>query len=382
MILPMSDGMKKGLLFLKKHFLWFAAGAAVAIAVTVSAVTIPILGRHASMSRSHAFSSAHSVSVRSLQSSESTPVSSSSVVSSTSSVIAVSSVDFTQRSATLKPSETLQLTAKITPTTAADQALTWTTTDRAVATVNQSGLVTAVGEGTAKIRATCSDGQRDTCTVEVASSSAAAPAVSASSSNPSFYGSEFADSSQVVSVVASSMHTQTAAVSWYQKSGGSWSLVSSSVSALIGQNGMVDASQRVQDTNTTPAGVFAIPFAFGSAPNPGTKLDYRVSDSNSYWNENSGSAAYNRWVEGNPGGEYEQLQTQPLYKYAIVLDYNWSQTPGKGAGIFIHIKPSHYTGGCVGIGEESLVSLLQWLDPSQNPRVVICSQSGFSNYYH
>jgi L,D-peptidoglycan transpeptidase YkuD (ErfK/YbiS/YcfS/YnhG family) len=59
-------------------------------------------------------------------------------------------------------------------------------------------------------------------------------------------------------------------------------------------------------------------FAFGWAANPGTKLPYRLADNNSYWDENSGSPTYNRWVESNPGGDNEQLKNQPLYKYAMV----------------------------------------------------------------
>jgi L,D-peptidoglycan transpeptidase YkuD (ErfK/YbiS/YcfS/YnhG family) len=40
-----------------------------------------------------------------------------------------------------------------------------------------------------------------------------------------------------------------------------------------------------------------------------------LADNNSYWDENSGSPTYNRWVESNPGGDNEQLKNQPLYKY-------------------------------------------------------------------
>lgn len=198
---------------------------------------------------------------------------------------------------------------------------------------------------------------------------------------PTFHGAAFENSSQVVVVTSPSMNSTDATLTAYQKSGNSWNAVLSA-SALIGQNGMQYDNARVQNTNTTPSGVYGIPFAFGWASNPGTRLAYRVADSNSYWDENSGSPTYNRWVEGNPGGENEQLAAQPLYKYALALDFNWNQTPGKGAGIFIHIKPHYYTGGCVGIAESELVQLMQWLDPSANPKVLICPQSDFGQYYY
>lgn len=195
-----------------------------------------------------------------------------------------------------------------------------------------------------------------------------------------FHGDAFSGSSQVIVVTNNPMGNVNATVSAYQKTGDTWNKVFTNISALIGQNGMQYDALRRQDSNTTPSGVYGIPFAFGWAQNPGTRLPYRVADSNSYWDENSGSPTYNRWVEGDPGGEREQLAAQPLYQYAIALDFNWSQTPGKGAGIFIHIKPKSYTGGCIGIDANALVQLMRWIDPAQNPKVLICPQSDFSKY--
>ena len=55
--------------------------------------------------------------------------------------------------------KTLQLNIKsITPSTATDQTVTWTSSNEAVATVDQNGLVTSVGEGSATIKATANDG--------------------------------------------------------------------------------------------------------------------------------------------------------------------------------------------------------------------------------
>lgn len=216
-----------------------------------------------------------------------------------------------------------------------------------------------------------------------AAANSSAPASSLPPSQPQgFYGALFEGSGQVITVTAAGMSTRYATVNVYEKSGQAWSKVLSGVSAIIGKNGMVADSVRVQDTDTTPAGVYNIRFAFGWADNPGTKLEYRVADDNAYWDENSGTANYNRWVEGNPGGDYEQLKTQPLYKYAMVLDFNWNQTPRKGAGIFIHIKPQHYTGGCIGIDEGSLLKIMAWVDSLKNPKVLICPQSDFAKYYY
>lgn len=65
--------------------------------------------------------------------------------------------------------ETLQLTATVMPEDATNKSVTWETSDEAVATVDQNGLVTAVGAGVATITASTMDGSNLTasCTVSV-----------------------------------------------------------------------------------------------------------------------------------------------------------------------------------------------------------------------
>ena len=66
----------------------------------------------------------------------------------------------------LFPSDTTTLTATVEPDTATDKTVTWESSDPNVATVDQSGKVTAVAPGTATITATAG-GQKATCTVTV-----------------------------------------------------------------------------------------------------------------------------------------------------------------------------------------------------------------------
>lgn len=199
---------------------------------------------------------------------------------------------------------------------------------------------------------------------------------------PGFKGQAFSDCSQVITVTNSSKGSKYATVNCYEKSNNEWKLVYSDMSSIIGENGMQYDAYRKQDTNTTPAGIYNIVYTFGWGGNPGTKYSFRTPTDNSYWNLNNGSATYNRWVEGNPGGDNEKLKTERLYKYAIVLDYNWSQTPKKGGAIFMHLNPNYYTGGCVGLDESNLVSVMRWVDPSKNPKVLICPRGDFSQYYY
>ena len=79
-----------------------------------------------------------------------------------------SGVTVTPETAALNVGETKQLSAVVAPSTASNKNVTWSTSSGNVATVNSSGLVTAVGNGTATITArTASGGYTDTCTVTV-----------------------------------------------------------------------------------------------------------------------------------------------------------------------------------------------------------------------
>ena len=82
--------------------------------------------------------------------------------------IAVASVSLDRDSLHLYSNRggTAQLTAKVEPDSATDKTVTWSTSDDSVATVSDTGLVTAVANGTATITAKAGD-KSDTCTVYV-----------------------------------------------------------------------------------------------------------------------------------------------------------------------------------------------------------------------
>lgn len=74
--------------------------------------------------------------------------------------VAVTGVSVSPTSASIGAGLTRQLTATIAPANATNQNVSWTSSNNAVATVNASGLVTAVTTGTATITVTTQDGNR------------------------------------------------------------------------------------------------------------------------------------------------------------------------------------------------------------------------------
>lgn len=80
----------------------------------------------------------------------------------------VEGVAVSPKTVTLEVDETKQLTETISPSDASDKSVTYSSNDDEIATVDSSGLVTAVSEGEATITVTTTDGNHtDTSTINV-----------------------------------------------------------------------------------------------------------------------------------------------------------------------------------------------------------------------
>lgn len=96
-------------------------------------------------------------------------------------IVHVTGVSLNVTNSTIAIGEQLQLAATVSPETATDKTVTWTSGNHNVATVDGNGLVTGVAEGTVVITATSNDGDKKaTCqlTVGKKGASISAPEVS------------------------------------------------------------------------------------------------------------------------------------------------------------------------------------------------------------
>ena len=87
----------------------------------------------------------------------------------TDSSIKVLDIAFDKSTLTLAPSTSYSLITIVVPETADDKTLTWSSDNATIATVDQSGVVTAVSDGTATITAVAVGGASKSCTVKVIS---------------------------------------------------------------------------------------------------------------------------------------------------------------------------------------------------------------------
>ena len=115
-------------------------------------------------------------------------------------------------------------------------------------------------------------------------------------------------------------------------------------------------------------GVYSLPFAFGTAPNPGGGLKYVQVDSNHWWSGDDNSPTFNTMQVCQKAqcpfdtGASENLEI-PQYKHAVVMGVNPDRQPGKGAAFFFHTTDGGPTEGCVAIDDATLVQIIQWLQP-------------------
>lgn len=193
------------------------------------------------------------------------------------------------------------------------------------------------------------------------------------------------NSSQIITIISKG-GSYGELVFWEKDSSGNW-LEIDRVQARLGQNGMKNASEVYEMDKCTPTGIYTLTEAFGIKSNPGSGVTYRQLDGSEYWVDDENSQYYNTMQFGDPNGRWnsaEKLIDFPgYYNYSLVIDYNrWPVIPGKSSAIFIHCDMGIYTYGCVAIPEQNLVNILNRINPSKNPVVIMdfTYEAIYSNY--
>jgi len=148
--------------------------------------------------------------------------------------------------------------------------------------------------------------------------------------------------------------------------------------ARLGYGGTVDGAKRKQGTGTTPLGTYTMTEAFGNGRAPDLWLPYHRVKKGDYWVGDNASKYYNSLRNRSQGGFRHRLRASSIngseylpdytrqYRYAVVINFN--RTPDKrvryrGTGIFLHVKGSGATGGCVAVTARQLRTVLAYLKP-------------------
>lgn len=151
------------------------------------------------------------------------------------------------------------------------------------------------------------------------------------------------------------------------------------MAGYVGSNGIAHARKR--NTRQSPAGLWKLGSAFGLAEKPeNLRLAWRDITPQSDWVCDADSPYFNTWQERDDPSlipwdhdDVEHLEDYDVtYRYACVMEYNTPPytVPGRGCAIFLHCS-DHPTSGCIGLLEEDMVRTLLWLDPRENPHILV-----------
>jgi L,D-peptidoglycan transpeptidase YkuD (ErfK/YbiS/YcfS/YnhG family) len=153
----------------------------------------------------------------------------------------------------------------------------------------------------------------------------------------------------------------------------------------IGYGGLTDGATRTQGNGTTPTGTYTMTEAFGIRANPDTALPYRRVGVGDFWVEDNNSAFYNTYRNesqggfdttlplSDPNGSERLLDFPGQYDYVIVINVNRApdtQKPYRGAGIFLHVRGSGATAGCVAVSSSEMVTMLRAMRPGDTVTIV------------
>ncbi|MCR5732116.1 MAG: L,D-transpeptidase family protein [Sphaerochaetaceae bacterium] len=169
--------------------------------------------------------------------------------------------------------------------------------------------------------------------------------------------------------IVAGMGKTTAYVSMHQKADdGTWKQIITTP-GFIGKLGL---GKTKEGDAKTPVGTYHFNRAFGIKDDPGcTAFEYHKVSADDYWSGDVREGySYNEMVsikdlpDLNKGDSEHLIDYQLQYKYCMNISWNEEGTAGKGSAIFLHCfgpqKP--YTGGCVAIPEEMMITVLKNVD--------------------
>jgi D-alanyl-D-alanine dipeptidase len=159
--------------------------------------------------------------------------------------------------------------------------------------------------------------------------------------------------------------------------GGRWREVGGGVAVVVGRKGVAPDGAKREGDGRSPGGTYSLGTAFGFAESANFRVSYRQIRSTTECVDDSASRYYNQIVDRDevPAVDWsssEKMRAVDQYRWGIVVNYNTPAAPQRGSCIFLHIwsGPSSSTAGCTAMKQEDLATVLRWLDPTANPRLV------------
>jgi L,D-peptidoglycan transpeptidase YkuD (ErfK/YbiS/YcfS/YnhG family) len=142
------------------------------------------------------------------------------------------------------------------------------------------------------------------------------------------------------------------------------------MASRLGRTGVTSSPSEAD--GSTPAGTYAIQYAFGRAESVRSALPYLQTTADDHWIDDPASPYYNTWQTGDPDGRWDSAEDLDGYALAVVFDFNQHPVvPGANSAIFLHAGTDAPSAGCVTVSSDDLATLVAWLDPAKSPHITI-----------
>lgn len=185
--------------------------------------------------------------------------------------------------------------------------------------------------------------------------------------------------------IADDWNSSAVVLQRYERTAGAWHSVGPPWAARIGQAGLAwgrglhptptKGRRKQEGDERAPAGVFALPEAYGFDPQwaDKTSLPYIAVGTQDLFISDPQSQDYNRHVrlDHDPATPWElsqqMVQRDPAHALQILVAHNTDPTvPGAGSAIFLHVwrrDGGSATSGCTAMSRRQIETLVGWLKP-------------------
>jgi D-alanyl-D-alanine dipeptidase len=201
-----------------------------------------------------------------------------------------------------------------------------------------------------------------------------------------------AEARELIVVRSANWQSSTGTLTRFERDAGSapWHAVGEAVAINLGRHGMAwgrglhsspaNGPVKRERDGKSPAGVFALSYAFGAAPElpDGSKpFPYLQVKKGVACVEETRSKFYNRIVDASADKSWERrsemLRKDGLFRWGVVVEQNAPDTvAGSGSCVFLHIwrGPKQPTSGCTSLAPDRLEEILRWLQADKHPLLV------------
>ncbi len=192
-----------------------------------------------------------------------------------------------------------------------------------------------------------------------------------------------AGSGQVLVVYNARPESHAATLVALEKTGSEYRVKFGPMAAGVGKNGFAARGDKRESDGKSPTGCYRLGRLFTYEASVNTAWPFTQSTPEDKWIDDPESPDYNRYVHGPTSAKsFEKLLLlSDSYKYCQVIEYNTdSVVKGMGSAIFFHLSNATPgpTLGCVAIPEPAMRDILAWLQPDQQPMILMGNEQSLA----